>query len=210
MERNKAYLAFDPNDVAFHGTYDGKEIEYQVPKEKTRTLYDGRYCAVAGFIFGVIQGKYCVLANKRGVGTPDFQGYWNCPCGFLERGENSCEGIARETAEECGVLIDVSKFKPIYIQTEPEKCNNGNVTIHHVAFVGNRVALNTEVKAKDLGDFFNKIRGEINEVSDVSWIPVDNIDNFKWAFYHEESIAKYMPPKWKRRIIEWYYKIFKK
>ena len=49
-----------------------------------KTLWSGRYCAVAAFAFCKIKGEWCVLANQRGEGTPDFQGYWNCPCGFLD------------------------------------------------------------------------------------------------------------------------------
>ena len=67
-----------------------------VPMKAMRILYDGRYCAVSGFIFAIVDGKYSVLANKRGEGTPDYQGCWNCPCGFLERNEDSKTGIARE------------------------------------------------------------------------------------------------------------------
>lgn len=60
------------------------------------TLWSGRYCAVAAFVFCKIHGVWHVLANQRGEGTPDFQGYWNCPCGYLdmEKAENAC---SRET-----------------------------------------------------------------------------------------------------------------
>lgn len=40
-----------------------------------KTLWSGRYCAVAAFAFCKIKGEWCVLANQRGEGTPDFQGY---------------------------------------------------------------------------------------------------------------------------------------
>jgi 8-oxo-dGTP pyrophosphatase MutT (NUDIX family) len=74
-----------------------------------KTLWSGRYCAVAAFAFCKIKGEWCVLANQRGEGTPDFQGYWNCPCGFLDM-EKAEEACSREAFEETGVKIDPSKW----------------------------------------------------------------------------------------------------
>lgn len=152
-----------------------------------KTLYDGRYCAVGGFVFSIVKGKYCVLANRRGEGTPDFQGYWNCPCGFLERDETSQEGIAREIAEECNIAINPDKLKVFGVQTDPLKCNNGNVTIRHKAFVD----------YKDI-KYVNNSGGEENEVADIKWIPIDEVGKYKWAFGHEETIFLAIEPLWKR------------
>lgn len=52
-----------------------------------QTLWSGRYCAIAAFVFLKINRAWHVLANKRGSGTPDFQGMWNCVCGYLEADE---------------------------------------------------------------------------------------------------------------------------
>ena len=87
--KNKPYKAFDPS----HSKETGDGYGWLVSKEDCRTLYDGRYCAVSGFFYAVVNGKYSVLAEKRGEGTPDFQGMWCCPCGFLEGDENAKEGI---------------------------------------------------------------------------------------------------------------------
>ena len=176
-ERNKLYKAFEPENAEI------KDGHYIVPMDKVRDLYDGRYCAIAGFVFATVNGEYCVLANKRGKGTPDFQGYWNCACGYLERGENSQQGIARETLEECGIDIDPELFKIAFVQTEPKFCEHGNVTIHHVAFLGEQEQINFE----DL-EF---VGGEADEVADVKWIPVNQIDQYQWAFGHDKTIMKY-------------------
>lgn len=167
-----------------------------VKKDKdVKILYDGRYCAVSGFIFGIYDGKYSVLANKRGKGTPDYQGYWNCPCGYLEKYENSKEGIAREILEECHFHIDLDKLKVIYTETDPKECNNGNVTVRHMAFVGN-----------DTYKFdWENHGGEKDEVDSVKWIPVDEIDDYEWAFNHKATIKKLIPSKLKIRLIEFYY-----
>jgi ADP-ribose pyrophosphatase YjhB (NUDIX family) len=163
--------------------------------KKKKILYDGRYCAVAGFIYAIVEGKFSVLANLRGPGCPDYIGYWSCPCGYLEGYEDSCEGISRETWEECGIRISPSKFKIVGVETNPKNCNHGNVTIRHSVYLGKQ----DSVKYSD-----ENRGGEKDEVSDVSWIPLDEIDSYKWAFGHRELIKKYAPPRLKQYI----YKIF--
>ena len=164
---------------------------------KPRTLFSGRFVAVSGFIYAIVNGKYSVLANLRGSGTPDYQGYWNCPCGYLECYENSKNGIAREILEECGYQIELDKLHVAYVETEPEKCNNGNVTIRHTAYLG-----------KITPEYVPKEGGEENEVDSVKWIPIDEIDNYKWAFNHREIILEYAPSLFKRKLLEIYHKIF--
>lgn len=159
-----------------------------------KTLFDGRYCAVSGYFFAFVDGKYSVLANKRGNGTPDYQGYWCCPCGYLERNEDSIDGIRRETLEECGISIPREKIQIIYVETEPSECNNGNVTIRHTAFLGKQEQ-STVVFDRTFG-------GEVDEVADVRWIPVDEIDKYDWAFNHGKTLKKMIPNKWKLRYLK--------
>ena len=185
MERNKAYKAFLVEDA----TWDGEN--FVIPCQNVRTLYDGRYTCVAGFIYAVIAGRYCVLANLRGDGAPDFRGFWNCPCGYLERGENSVQGVCRETLEETTVFVPENKVKILNTQTEPSECNHGNVTIHHTAYMGRMPRLNY------LGG--NGLNGgEENEVADIQWIPLRKVRDKSWAFGHEKLIYKYAGPWWLR------------
>ena len=139
VKRNKPYLAFDPKDSTKVTTNS-----WLVDEEDCRTLYDGRYCAVSGFFFAVVDGKYSVLAEKRGEGTPDFQGLWCCPCGFLEGDENAKEGIKRETYEETGIEVGYDKIKFVEAETEPSLCNNGNVTLRHIGFLGKQEKIEWE------------------------------------------------------------------
>ena len=78
------------------------------------------------------------------MGTPDYQGCWNAPCGFLECFETSKQGIQREIFEECGFYIDENDLKVIFVETDPNECNNGNVTIRHRAFLGKIVPAYTK------------------------------------------------------------------
>lgn len=191
--KNFPYKAWLPQNV----TDVNNSTEIYTCTGNPKTVFSGRFCAVAGFVYAIVNGKYSILANLRGPGTPDYQGCWNAVCGFLERYENSKEGIAREILEECGFQIDTGDLKVIHIETEPEECNNGNVTIRHHAFLG-----------KIIPHYVKREGGEENEVDNIKWIPLDEIDNYKWAFNHRKTVELYAPKKWKRRFMEFYYKWF--
>ena len=141
-----------------------------------KTLWSGRYCAIAAFVFCKIDGKWCVLANKRGPGTPDCQGYWNCTCGFLEADECAEEGCYRETKEETGYIVHSNEFELVGVETDPSVCNNGNVTLRYVAVLD-------KLPKRIIPE-----GGEEDEVSDVKWIPVSEVDNYEWAFHHKQRI----------------------
>lgn len=170
MEKNWSYKITDPN----HPKYGA-------------TLWSGRYCAVTGivirYIYNPMQGKnnIYILANLRGPGTPDYQGYWNMPCGFLERNESGEEGVAREIFEECGLEILPGEFDLYGVETDPVKSNNGNVTIRYISI--DEVSDLPELK-------YTNINGEDGEVESVKWINIRDIKNYKWAFGHKELIDK--------------------
>ena len=193
--KNFPYKAWLPENVTPTSSVD----EVYTCKGKPKTVFSGRFCAVSGFVYAIVDGKYSILANLRGPGTPDYQGCWNAVCGFLERYENSKEGIAREMLEECGFQIDTDDLKIIHVETDPAECNNGNVTIRHTAFLG-----------KIIPHYVVREGGEENEVDSVKWIPVDEFDNYKWAFNHAKTTKLYAPKKWKRWLIEFWYNNFKK
>ena len=195
--KNFPYKAWLPENVSSLVTKKSEEEKYACTG-KPKTVFSGRFCAVSGFVYAIVDGKYSILANLRGPGTPDYQGCWNAVCGFLERYENSKEGIAREMLEECGFAIDIDDLKVVHVETEPEECNNGNVTIRHTAFLG-----------KIIPHYVKKEGGEENEVDSVKWIPVDEFDNYKWAFNHAKTTKLYAPKKWKRKLIEFWYNYFK-
>ena len=206
-EKNKPYTCFTDYTEIPEGTKitleypSGSKAEIDVTGEtyltkgKKKILYDGRYCAVSGFVFAVVDGKYSVLANLRGPGCPDFRDQWNCPCGYLERDEDSIGGILREIREECGLYLEREDLKPVYVETRPPECNGGNVTIRHLGFLRKQRQIKYDPHLSEMG-------GEKDETRDVRWIPVDEISKYSWAFNHLEVIKKYLPSKLKQRILE--------
>lgn len=152
-------------------------------EHKGKTLWSGRYCAVSAFVFVLYKDDWKVLVNKRGKGTPDFQGMWNAPCGFLEADEDSRYGCSREVFEETGVVVKPFLFKPCYVETDPDFCNNGNVTIRHYAICDyyDIFASKTTTNSESRG-------GAHDEVDDIKWLSIKDIDNYQWAFDHNYTI----------------------
>ena len=146
-----------------------------------KILWSGRYCAVTGIVIynNLDTDIDYILATKRGKGTPDYQGYWCMPCGFLEADESGKQGVVREIFEETGIKYDPEKFWLWDVQTEPELCNNGNVTLRYYTVVDEMTTPN-----------YVNINGEADEVEEVKWIPITEIDNYKWAFGHDDLIRK--------------------
>ena len=171
FEKNWCYKITDPNH----------------PKCGT-TLWSGRYTAVTGIVIRHILNDngvsdYYVLANLRGPGTPDDQGYWNLPCGFLESNETGEEGVCREMFEECGYEVLPRQMELYNVETDPRTCNNGNVTIRYY----NIEACN---KLPELE--YTNINGEEGEVESVKWINIRDIKDYKWAFNHKKLITDFM------------------
>jgi len=193
--KNFPWKAWLPSNV--EKIENDAEVKYYC-KGDPKTVFSGRFCAVSGFIYAIVNGKYSILANLRGPGTPDYQGCWNAPCGFLECFEDSKEGIQREIYEECKFIVRKEDLKVVHVETNPAECNNGNVTIRHKAFLGKIVPM--YLKSSE--------GGEENEVDGIKWIPVEEFDNYKWAFNHAKTTKLYAPGKIKRWLIEFWYNNF--
>lgn len=134
-----------------------------------------RSVAVVGFVFKIINDDIHILANKRGPGTPDFQGCWNCPCGYLDWNETLEQAVIREIREECGIIIKNPRC--IGIDSNPES-NRQNVTVRYISLYDN-----TEETLESDG-------GEENEVEDIKWINIKDVDDYQWAFNHGELIKE--------------------
>lgn len=155
---------------------------YQIKGEDGKMYWVHRNIAVASFVLKLENEKFSILANKRGKGTPDNQGKWNCPCGYLDFDETLAQAAAREIYEECGLKIDAYLLSRFEINDAPD-AHMQNVTIRHFA------VLNPTFDDVTIG---KGIGGEENEVDEVLWIPVEEIDNYEWAYNHDKIIKSLM------------------
>lgn len=120
-----------------------------------------------------------ILANQRGSGAADYQGYWNLPCGYLDYNEEATEAAAREVREETGININPSELKYFGHSTSPNE-NRQNVIFFYVAFI----------EGEEAEYPFSKKDMEENEVDGIQWLPVEKAESLKWAFDHDELIQK--------------------
>ena len=143
-------------------------------KYKGKTIWYSRSVAVALFAFAKNgEGKWCVLANKRGKGTPNFQSHWNCPCGYLDWNENGRAASIREAYEECGIKLDYNQVHFIGYNIKPDEATQ-NVTFRYGAIL--------DKKSEEYE--FSKKYNEKDEVDEIKWIPIEDIEQYTWAFNH--------------------------
>lgn len=90
------------------------------------------------------------------------------------------EACSREVAEECGVPSE--SFALINVETDPKKCNKGNVTLRHLCILGLR---------KHIGKL--QEGGEKDE--GIKWLPIEEIPNYNWAFNHKSTLLHEIIPK---------------
>ena len=136
-------------------------------------------CATAVLLNDSDSGRWYVLAGQRGKGTPDYQGYWNLPCGYLDYNEDTQEAAAREVHEETGINLTKEQLKPFGNSSSPYE-NRQNVCFFYVAILNGSMA-----------DFpFSTADMEEDEVSGLKWVPLDAADDVMWAFGHDELIKK--------------------
>ena len=153
-----------------------------------REIWVSRSVTVVVCIVLVCEGQPYILVNQRGTGVPDFAGYWNLPCGYLDYDENTTEAAMREVWEECGVnslellkVADCEFFsQPWDFSSEPIGTRQ-NVSIHHGLHA--QVAQLPEV---------SNAHNEPNETADILWLPLSQVDTLEFAFNHRVRIDKYL------------------
>ena len=142
-----------------------------------------RNIAALVMIIGVNkEGKSHILVNKRGPKTPDpeFRGCWCMPCGYLDYNETIKEAAAREVFEETGVKLNANNLILFYINDNPNDDKRQNVTFRY------RYTIKENIEDIKL----TSKNSEEEEVSSIKWIPIDDIDNYKWAFNHDKIIRE--------------------
>lgn len=147
-------------------------------KVDNETYWISRSIAVVGVIFCLDDGLR-VLIGKRGKGCPDYQGYWNCPCGYLDYNETLRQACSREINEETNLNVNPSFLRLYAINDSPTE-NKQNVSFTYWAFSKHFFKGQT-IYPKGFESF---------EVEDVEWISIDDLDEYQFAFNHKTIIAK--------------------
>lgn len=147
--------------------------------EDGKRYWVSRSVAVSTFLFIRDVGEIYVLANKRGKGSADFQGLWNCPCGYLDFDETGEEAAVREVREETGYILESKELNLDKVITCPRQ-NHQNVTLRYIC----------EKDISDIKKLDGDFGGEEEEVEEVKLINIKNIDDYEWAFEHNDIIKE--------------------
>ena len=154
-------------------------------------IWDSRSVAVvASVVVKAMDGDLYILAGKRGKGSFDHAGEWNLPCGYLDWDENGTEAVIREVYEETG--LDLTKYiseysllcnnlkEPWFVNTSPKE-NRQNVALRYGCIIS----------SSELPELTTE-HSEQDEVEELQWIHQDEIDNYTWAFNHDDVIKIYL------------------
>lgn len=134
-----------------------------------------RSVSVSGFIFTHDNGLR-ILACKRGKGCPDNVGKWNCPSGYLDYDETVIDACCREIREETGLVVKPKSLTLYGYNDVPE--GKQNITF---LFFGS-----SDYYA---GHTISNAFCEPDEVDEVEWISIKELNNYDWAYNHNKLIA---------------------
>ena len=144
-----------------------------------------RSIAVVVFVFARdIYSQEYILAEQRGKGTPDpeYVGKYCVPCGYLDYDETIVQAAQRELMEETGLNFPTTDFKLLNINDLPKSDKRQNVTFRYI--------VNSNVPIEDLSKLFTTKNSEKNEVESIKFIKLNKIDDYEWAFNHQELIKE--------------------
>ena len=138
-----------------------------------------RSACVVTLIVAKVKGKHYVLASQRGKGTPDpeFVGCWNLCCGYLDYNETLREAATRELFEETGIMIHSDDLVFYKINDNPFDDKRQNITFRYFYLL----------ECDHLPNTTNNF-SEVDEVDEIAWIPVENVNNVIWAFNHKQLV----------------------
>jgi len=145
-----------------------------------REYWISRSIATVGFVFSVNEKQEpIVLITKRGKGTPNYQGYWCCPCGYLDYNETVKECCIREIKEETGVDVSYTLIEDnLGYNDDPDETRQ-DVTFRFIFY-----------SSTYFTQRFDTSNSEPDEVEEVKWIKLDEINNYQFAFNHENLIKE--------------------
>lgn len=123
-----------------------------------------------------------LLITKRGSGCEFGAGLWCIPGGFIDFDEDAKQCTVRETFEETGIDISeyIDKIEIKMLDSSPNKTRQ-SMCAYHMLIIDRH-------KTKDWK--FSTENSEPNEVSNIKWIKIKDIDNYKWLSNQREYLKK--------------------
>lgn len=139
-----------------------------------------RPIAILGFIFCKDEDEnWYVLATQRGKSKNLEKFKWNACGGYLDYDETDVQALQRELLDISDISLDQSNLTFYDVKTEPSILDQ----IVEIRYFSKLNGL--------IGDYkFNSENVEPNEILDVQWIPVNNLDDYSWGFNHNEVIRE--------------------
>lgn len=171
-----------------------------------RTIWHARSCAVVAEIcmYHTQHRLWYVLLGERGSGTPDFQGYWGLPCGYLDWNETLCQAVIREVWEECGLHLPSLSTSEQFVKSNSTLTQSAELTdvpwavTDHIDNTKQNISLHYAVLFAWNGSEFPALSNEnadLNEVGGLAWVPIHEATQMILAFNHQKRIAKLLHEK---------------
>jgi len=174
-------MKFDNIENKCHKTLNGEEI------------WDSRSVAVVGMILMKHEGEIYIILGKRGIASPNEIGKFCMPCGYLDKNETCEEAVVREIYEESGFNVNRELIKceeVINHMNFPWKINSTpdtelqNVSMHYALFLKS-----DEEGLPELTFEHNAVK---DEVSEVKWVNVNDVNQYDMAFNHDSTIRVFI------------------
>lgn len=155
---------------------------FPITNKDGKVYWISRSVAIVAAVFKTIDNTTYVLANQRGKGAPDYNFKWNITCGYIDFDESGEEACARELLEETGVIVNnPNNFIHVMTKTVPTETRQ-NIVLRYVLKPDSSIIEPEIFNPKTL------VGGEKDEVNDIKWIPLNDVNKYEWAFGHETII----------------------
>ncbi len=153
----------------------------QLIQQDGRDHWISRSVAVVGVMCIIKNRKPYFLAEKRSKNM-DSSGLWCVPCGYMDWKEDGIECLTREIYEETTIFLDDLKSdlifidkQPFFVKTDPGEIRQNIVLSYSLAIMNNNIV-----------EDVTKVQND--EIDEIRIISFNNLDQYKWAFNHDERI----------------------
>lgn len=157
-----------------------KNFEFEHEGQK---LWYSRSLACSLIILKVGDGNKIpeILISKRGSGCEFGAGLWCVPGGFIDFDEDAIDCAIRETFEETGIDVSIFKndIKLISLDSEPNKTRQ-SMCAYHLLVINKEQTKNWKFSIKN---------SEPNEVDEIKWISISEIDDYNWLSNQKKYIT---------------------